>query len=327
MKTLNALSRTATLAFAGTVLAFAASAQQTYPERPVRLIVGVPAGQSTDILTRVLANKVAEYVKQAVVVDNKPGAGGIIALEAAKGAAPDGYTLVMATGSTMAINPALYRKLPYDPVADFEPIVAVLSAPLFLFTSPSTPIASARELPAFVRARGSQVSYGSTGNGGTQHIAMEMLKKMAKLEMTHVPYKGAPPMVTDVIGGQVQFGFDAGASILPLAKDGRVKLLGISSAQRSTTAPEVPTIAEQGFPGFAAVAWAAMYAPKGAPAYVMETMNAAFNRALKDPAVIAELRSRGAEVIGGTPAELRSFQQGEISRWGEAVKASGAKVD
>lgn len=187
---------------------------------------------------------------------------------ALKSAAPDGYTIVMTTGANMAINPSLYRKLPYDSVADFEPIVTVVSSPLFMFTASATKIASARDIPAYVSANGAQVAYGSNGNGGTPHIAMEMFKKAANLDMLHVPYKGTPPLITDVIGGQVVFAFDAGPSILPLVRDGRVKLLGVSSAQRTIVAPDMPTLAEQGFSGFSAVTWAAVYAPKGTPALI-----------------------------------------------------------
>ena len=319
--------RSVATAIVATVVAFGAMAQSSYPDRPVRIIVGAPAGQSTDIMARLLGAKVSEYVKQPIIIDNKPGAAGIIGLEAAKSAAPDGYTLVMATGANMAINPSLYRKLPYDSVADFEPIVTVVSSPLFLFTATATAIASAREIPAYVRTRGGQVAYGSNGNGGTPHIAMEMFKKAANVDMLHIPYKGTPPLVADVLGGQVVFAFDAGPSLLPLVRDGRVKLLGVSSPQRTFVAPDVPTLAEQGFAGFSATTWAAVYAPKGTPAKVVETMNAAFNRALKDPAIVADLKTRGAQTVGGTAVELRNFQQAEIVRWGEAVRASGAKVD
>ncbi len=327
MRTIRSISRSVATAVIATALAFGAAAQSAYPERPVRLIAGVPAGQSTDIIARLLGAKVSEYLNQPIVVDNKAGAGGIIGLEAAKSAPPDGYTIAIATGANMAINPALYRKLPYDSTLDFEPIVTIVSSPLFLFTATGTKVASARDIPAYIRANGGQVAYGSNGNGGTPHIAMEMFKKAANIDMLHVPYKGTPPLITDVIGGQVVFAFDAGPSILPLVRDGRVKLLGVSSSQRTSVAPEVPTLAEQGFSGFSAVTWAAVYAPKGTPAHVVEILNTAFNRALKDPHVVAELKMRGAQPVGGTAAELRTFQQSEMQRWGEAVRASGAKVD
>jgi len=289
--------------------------------------VGVPAGQSTDIIARLLASRAGEILKQSIVVDNRPGAGGIISHEAAKAAPPDGYTLLIASGSTMAINPALYKKLPYDPVADFEPVVGLISAPLFLFTSTSTPVHSVRDMVKYVKSSANPIAYGSTGNGGTQHIAMEMLKKQASIDMIHVPYKGGPPMVTDVIGGQVQFGFDAALSILPMAAAGQVRLLGISSAQRSPVAPDIPTIAEQGLAGYSAVTWAALFAPKHTPAPVVEKLNATFNMVLKDPAVMAELNRRGGQAAGGTAFQLSSFLRSELSRWGDAVRASGARVD
>lgn len=327
MRRLANLTRCAVLGAALAVLSGYAPAQGAYPNRPIRLIVGVPAGQSTDIIARLLASKVGAILGQSFVVDNRPGAGGIISQEAAKSALADGYTLVMASGATMAINPALYRKLPYDPVADFEPIVGLISAPLFLFTSPSTPVTSTRYLVNYVKSSSAPVAYGSTGNGGTQHIAMEMLKKQAGIDMIHVPYKGAPPMVTDVIGGQVMFGFDAAPSILPMAAAGQVKLLGISSARRSPVAPDVPTIAEQGLSGYSAETWAALFAPKRTPGPIVDKLNATFNEVLKDPAVKAELIRRGAQATGGTPAELKHFVAAELVRWRDAVRASGARVD
>jgi len=229
----------------------------TYPNRPIRLVVGFPAGQSLDIGARAIAIRLTTELGQSVIVDNKPGATGIIAHEFVKAAVPDGYTLLMASGATLAINPGLYRKLPYDPIKDYTPIVLVNSSPMYLVTSPSVPVQNVQEMLAYVRARPGQLAYASGGSGLTQHIAMEMLKKDAALDILHVPYKGSPAAVTDLIAGRVQFAFDSAPSILPHADSGRVRLLGISSLTRSSRRPDVMTIAEQGVPGFQALTWAA----------------------------------------------------------------------
>jgi tripartite-type tricarboxylate transporter receptor subunit TctC len=276
---------------------FGGAAAQTYPDRPVRLVVGFPAGQATDIVARRIAQKMSEDLKQNVFVDNRPGAGGAISHQAVKTAVPDGYTLLMGSTATLAINPTLYRKLPYDPLKDFEPIATMTAGPLFLFAPPSTPVNNLQEMIAYVKAQPGKVSYGSPGNGTTAHIAMEMLKKAAGgIEMLHVPYKGAPAMITDVIGGQVQFAFDAAASVVPHAKAGRVKLLGVTSLQRSDALPDVPTLAEQGLAGFEAMTWAGMLAPKGTPAAIVDKLNGAVNKALKDPDVATSIGTTGSSV-------------------------------
>ena len=305
---------------------FAAPAQ-TYPERPIRMIVGFPPGNSTDSVARLIAQKMGEELKQTVFVDNRVGAAGIISHEAVKNSPPDGYTLLMGSSATLAINPTLYRKLPYDPLRDFEPVVTVSKGPLYLVASNTTPVKNFKEFVAYVKGNPGKATYGTGGNGTTQHIAMEMLKKALDLDILHVPYKGSPQMITDIIGGQINFAFDSGPSIVPHVKDGRVRALAVSATQRTLVQPDVPTVAEQGVPGFEAVAWLAIVAPRGTPAAVVQRLNAAANVALKSPEVIAQTNLTGGTLIGGTVTELSAYMRSELARWGKAVKDSGAQVD
>ena len=300
---------------------------QAYPDHAIRIVVGFPPGQTTDATARSLAAKMSETLQQAVYVDNKPGAGGSLAAEAVKNAAPDGYTLLLSSTATLAINPSLYRKLSYDPIKDFEPVARIAGSPLALFTATSTPVSNLQETLSFIKAKGGRASYGSPGNGTTAHIAMEMLKQDTGADITHVPYKGSPAMINDIVAGRVEFAFDATGSIVPFSKGGRIKLLGVTSAKRLPSVPSVPTIAEQGVPGYEVLAWTGMLAPKGTPASVIQKLNAAVNKALKDPEILAQYELTGTIAAGGTPAEFSQFLQSEVARWGKAVKASGAHID
>jgi tripartite-type tricarboxylate transporter receptor subunit TctC len=315
---------------AGGSLASAATtarAQTAYPDRPVRLVVGFPPGQSIDIGARVIASHLSADLGQPVVVDNKPGASGIISHEAVKIAPPDGYTLLMGSGASLAINPGLYRKLPYAPLNDFTAIALINWSPMFLVANKDVPVHNLQEMIEYVQASRGQVSYGSGGSGLTQHIAMEMLKKEAKLDLLHVPYRGSPAVVTDLLAGRVSFAFDTSTSILPHAREGRVRLLAVSSPERSAQAPDVPTLAESGLPGFAALTWAGLVGPAEMPEPIVGRLNAAVNRALKEPEVVKHYRNAGSTIGGGSPDEFRTFMAAEIKRWGEAVAASGAQVD
>lgn len=316
-------------ALAGGPVLAAAPAQErpAYPSRPVRIVVGFPAGQSLDIGARVIANRLTEELGQAVFVDNRPGASGILSHEAVKTAAPDGHTLLMGSGASLAINPGLYRSLPYDPLRDFAPIALINSSPMFLAVSAGVPVRTLQEMITYVQARPGQVSYGSSGSGTTQHIAMEMLKREAGLDLLHVPYRGAPAMVTDLIAGRVDLAFDTSTSILPHAAGGRVRLIAVTSQERSPRLPDVPTVAESGMPGFLALTWAGLVGPAGLPTTVVDRVNAAVNRALTRPEVVAHYAATGSTIAGGTPAEFRAFLEAEIGRWGAAVLASGAQVD
>ncbi|MGJ7610198.1 MULTISPECIES: Bug family tripartite tricarboxylate transporter substrate binding protein [unclassified Variovorax] len=318
---LSALAASSLATFDGT--AFAGD----YPDRAIKLIVGFPAGQSTDTSARRVAQSMSETLKQAVYVDNRPGAAGIISHEAVKNASPDGYTLLMGSTGTLAINPWLYQKLPYDPIKDFEPVASVSASPLVLFTSADSPVNDLKQLIALAKSRPGKVSYGSSGNGTTGHIAMEMLKKEAGIDLLHVPYKGSPPMITDVIGGQVNVAFDTAGAVLPMVRGGRIKMLGIATLKRFQTAPSVPTLAEQGLTGFEAMPWSAILAPKGTPAAVVQRLNAAVDTALKNPAVLEQFVSTGSYALGGSPSQLQSYLAQQHALWGKAVVASGARVD
>jgi tripartite-type tricarboxylate transporter receptor subunit TctC len=301
--------------------------ESSYPSRPIRMVVGFPSGQAIDGVARFFAQKLGEELKQSIIVDNRAGASGIIAHEHVKNSLPDGYTLLITSGATMAINPALFKKLSYDPLKDFTSVILTNTTPMFLAVNPSVPVVTFPEMMTYVKARPGKLAYGSGGSGLTQHIAMEMLKKEAGVDLLHVPYKGSPAMVTDLIGGQVQFAFDTSTSILPHAANGRVKLLGVTSLTRSAAAPNVPTLAEQGLPGFEALTWAGLVAPAGTPQAIVEKVNSAMNRVLKTPATATYLAGIGATVSGGTAADFDRFIRKELVRWGKAVKDSGAQVD
>ncbi len=298
-----------------------------YPDRPIRLIVGFPAGQSTDTSARRIAQSMSQTLGQSVFVDNRPGAAGIISHGAVKNAPADGYTLLMGSTGTLTINPWLYKNLPYDPIKDFEPVASVSASPLVLFTSVDSPIKDLSQLIAMAKSRPGKVSYGSSGNGTTGHIAMEMLKMEAGIDLLHVPYKGSPPMVTDVISGQISVAFDTAGAVLVMAKGGRIKLLGVATLKRFEAAPELPTLAEQGLSGFEAMPWSAILAPKGTPALIVQRLNVAVNAALKDPAILDLFISTGSYALGGPPSQLQSYLAQEHARWGKAVGASGARVD
>jgi tripartite-type tricarboxylate transporter receptor subunit TctC len=304
-----------------------AHAQADYPAKSVRIIIGTPPGDSADANARSLATQLARQTGQPFFVDNKPGAHGIIAAESAKNAAPDGYTLLLSTGGPMAINPSLYKKLPYAPLKSFEPVVPLSTGPLYLVVNNELPVKNLKELVAYAKARPGKMSYGSGGSGTTQHLAMETLKKSMGLDILHVPYKGSPAVLQDLIGGQIQLAFDAGASILPQIRNGKVRLIGVASDARSPLTPDMPTLTEQGVPAFRAVVWSGLFVPAGTPAPVIARLNALVNQALRDPAFAAQMRAQGGEPAGGGSAEFRIFLEAEIGRWAKAVADSGATID
>ena len=298
-----------------------------YPERTIKMVIGFPAGQSSDVVARYYAQKLSEELGQTVYVENRPGATGIIAHEYVKNAAPDGYTILMTSGAPLAISPALYKNISYDSAKDFSPIILTNTTPMFLATAVETPVNNYAEMAAYLKERPGKVNYGSGGNGVTTHIVMEMLKEAGGLDLTHIPYKGAPAMMTDLIAGRVTFGFETSTAVLPQASGGRLKLLGVTSAERSSAAPDVPTLAEQGVEGFDVVTWAGIVAPAGVPEPIVTRLNTALQKVLARDDVVAYLKSIGGEPAGGTPQDFGTFINSELATWGAAVKASGARLD
>lgn len=296
--------------------------------KPIVYVVPFTPGGSTDIVGRTLAQKLGESLKQSMVVENKPGqAGGIGAAYVAK-AAPDGYTLFGGTISTHAINASLYKKLPYDPMKDFEPVSLVARLPNVLIVNSQLGVNSVAELVALLKKDESKRSFASSGAGTSTHLAGEMFADLIGVKLTHVPYKGTPPAMTDVAAGLVPFMFDQVTAALPLVKSGKLKLLAVTTGKRIALVPELPTMIESGIPGFEMSSWQAVYAPKGAPKPIVQRLNAEIVKALKQPDVQARLSDQLAmEIVGSTPEELREHMAREIPRWAELVQKSGATAD
>jgi tripartite-type tricarboxylate transporter receptor subunit TctC len=313
-------------------LALAASglpalAQADYPNKPVKVLTGFPPGQATDVLGRAVAQKLHEALGQQFFVDNKPGAAGIIATQAAMAAPADGYTLLLTSSGPLAVNPGLYSKLPYDPVKDFVPVAALAMVPLVMVTTPTFAPTTVKDFVALAKAKPGAINYASGGNGVTNHLVMEMFRSTAGIQLTHVPYKGGPPALTDLMGGQVNVMFETTVAALPFVKQGRLRALAVSSIKRSSAAPEVPTLNELGYTGFNGVPWVAIVAPAGTPAPIVAKLNAEINKALSSKEVREYFIAQGAEPMPMGTDEFGSFIKTEIGKWTKAVKDSGAKVE
>jgi tripartite-type tricarboxylate transporter receptor subunit TctC len=300
---------------------------QTYPDKPIRLVVPFPAGGTTDILARAVGQKLGEHLGQQVVVDNKPGAGGNIGSDIVAKSAPDGYTLVMGTVGTHAINASLYKKMPYDHIKDFVPVSLVALVPNILVAHPSVPVNSVKDLIAYAKANPGKLNFASSGNGTSIHLSGELFKTAAGVEMTHVPYKGSAPAVTDLLGGQVQLMFDNMPSALPHVKAGKLKALGVTTAKRFPAAPDIPTIAEAGVPGYEASSWFGVLAPAGTPKEIVNKLSSEIAKILQTPEIKERLLSQGAEPVGNTPDQFAAFIKAETAKWAKVVKESGATVD
>ncbi|HYG53962.1 MAG TPA: tripartite tricarboxylate transporter substrate binding protein [Burkholderiales bacterium] len=300
---------------------------QSWPSKPLRYIVPFAPAGTTDILGRMVAAGLSNALGQPVVVENKPGqAGSIGAAECAK-AAPDGYTLCGGTISSHAINASLYSKLPYDPIKDFQPITMLATLPNMLIVHPSLNVNNVNDLVAYLKANPNKLSFGSAGNGTSQHISGEMFKIMTATQMQHIPYKGSGPMIPDLIAGQIQLSFENITTAYPQVKAGKLKALAVTSSKRSFVAPEVPTMAEAGLSGYDISSWQAMYAPAGVPKDIVSRVHAEVVKTLKNPENAKKLQDLGLEPGGITPDELAAHMKAEIPRLGKIVKASGAKVD
>jgi tripartite-type tricarboxylate transporter receptor subunit TctC len=308
--------------------AFAACATaQDYPSRPIRLIVPFPGGSTPDVVGRALGQKLAEAWGQPVVAENKTGAGGNIGTAEAAKAAPDGYTLVIGINGPIAVNKALYASLPYDPQKDLKPISLLAIGAQMLAVHPSVPAADLKQFADYARANPGKLSYGSVGAGSGSHLTMELLKSQAKLDIVHIPYRGFPPVVQDLVSGQIHATFAIIPAVLPQVKAGRLKGLAVTSEQRSPLAPEVPTVAEQGFPRFDATVWIGLLAPAGLPDAVFKKLAAETQRARADAGLRARLGSLGFEVVGGSPEHFERFIRAETEKWTAVVKQVGAKVE
>ena len=303
------------------------SAQEKYPNRPVKIVLGFPPGQATDTVARAIAQKLGESTGQTFIVENRPGAAGIIGTDLVAKSAPDGYTLVMGSSGVMAVNPGLYSKLPYDPVKDFAPITVVVSVPLFIVANPSFPPNTVKELVAFAKANPGKVNYASGGSGVTNHLAMELFKSVTGADMVHVPYKGGPPALTDLIAGQVNVMFETGPGAIPHVKSGKLKAIAVGGLKRSAALPNLPTVAESGYPGFEAVAWIGISAPAGTPKEIITKLNTEIVKIANMPDIKERFLGLGADTVGNTPDEFAVYLKSEIAKWGKVVKDSGAKVD
>ncbi|HWI13434.1 MAG TPA: tripartite tricarboxylate transporter substrate binding protein [Burkholderiales bacterium] len=299
---------------------------QHYPAKPVRLIVPYPPGGGTDTLARVVSQKLSETLGQQVIMDNRPGAGANIGMELAARSSPDGYTLVLATISN-AISASLYSKLNYDLVRDFSPVTLLATTPHLLAVHPSLPVRSVKDLIALAKARPGQLVYSSAGSGTPTHLAGELFDHMAGVKMTHVPYKGGGPSVIALVGGEVTASFATMPSVLPHMKSGKLRGVAVTTAQRSTSAPDLPTIAESGLPGFEMGSWYGLMAPAGTPAAVVGQLNAEAIKVLRLPDVKQRLDLSGFEALTSTPEEYAAYTRAEIDKWAKIVKASGARAE
>ena len=307
------------------VLAFAhPAAAETYPGRPVTIVAPYAAGGGADLIARLMAQKLGERLHQSFVVENRLGAGGVIAASSVAKATPDGYTLFMGASTQLAIQVTLHKTLPYDPAVDFVPIALVASVPFVLIVNPSLPVHSVTELIALARQKPGQLSFGSSGVGGPPHLFTELLKTMTGIEMTHIPYKGTAQAMTDVVAGHVPIIFSDLAPAIPLLKDGRLRALGISSAVRFAGMPDIPPLAEVGVPGFDAVSWLALVAPAATPAEIVDKLHAEVKAIMAEPAVQQKFIDLGnIPLVSPPPDELRRYVKSEIVRWGKVVEKAG----
>ncbi len=303
------------------------STAQTYPDRPVRIVVPFPAGGSNDVLARILAQSLSEDLGQQFIVENRAGAGGNTGAESVARASADGYTLLLTAPGPLAINPALYGKLPFDPEKDFAPIALVASVPIVLMVHPGVAANNVKELIALAKKEPGKINYASSGVGSTNHLAGELLKSMAHIDIVHVPYRGAAPAMNDLLGGHVPMMFDNMPAALPQVKAGTVRALAVAGAKRAASLPDVPTVAESGLPGFDAEAWFGLVAPSQTPAPVLTRLTAAVEKALKNPALVAHYRELGAEPGALSGAKFGVMLKIETKKWTEVIQSSGAKAN
>lgn len=302
-------------------------AAQSYPDRPIRVVVGVPAGGTPDVMARTVTTGMSRILGQPLVMDNRGGAGGMIGTEVAAKAAPDGYTLLVSSPGPLTILPHMQKQIAYDPKRDFVPVGLIASNPFLLITHPSVPAKTIKELIALAKAQPGKLNYASAGNGAANHLAMELFRSMAGVNITHVPYKGAPQAVSDVLAGHMNMMFNSIPPVLAHIKAERFRALGVGSSKRSPQLPDVPTITEAGVPGYEAITWFGLLAPAKTPKPILTRISDAFGKVISAPELRAQLESQGAEPGSGSAAEFAALIQREYERYARVVKTSGAKID
>ncbi len=304
----------------------AATAQDGYPNKPLTMVVPFSAGGTTDILARIVGQALGQELGQTIIIENKPGAGGNIGAQQAARAKADGYTLFMGTVGTHAINQALYKKLPYDPIKDFTPLSRVANVPNLLVAHPSRPYKTVKEMIEYGKKHPNEITYGSPGSGASPHVSGALFQSMTGVELTHVPYKGSAPAISDLLGNQIAVMFDNMPSAIQHVRSGKLRPIAVTTAKRSPELPDVPTIAEAGVPGYEATSWFGLWSVAGTPQPVLDKLHASLTKVLKDPAVSKKIADQGGEVVIETPAQFDAFIKSEAAKWGKVVKESGAEV-
>ena len=308
-------------------LTAATAMAQQYPSKPIVLVVPFAPGGTSELISRLVAQKLTERLGQQVVVENRPGAAGNIAMEQVARAAPDGHTLILGHIGTLAVNPAMFPKLPYDAIKDFAPVSLIAAVPNIVTVNPAVPAKTLKEFLDLARAKPGSINYGSAGNGSAGHLAMEYLKRIAKTDMVHVPYKGTGPMLTDLLAGQTQATFTGSSPLIPHIKSGKLRALAVGSAVRIPSLPEVPTVAESGFAGFETAQWYGIIAPAKTPPAIIQKLSVEIAQVMKQPDVIARLSGDGTVMIGSTPNEFAAYISKEMKRWGEVVHDANIKAE
>ncbi|MDH1673482.1 Bug family tripartite tricarboxylate transporter substrate binding protein [Comamonas aquatica] len=303
-----------------------AVAQDGYPNKPLTMVVPFSAGGTTDILARIVGQALGQELGQTIIIENKPGAGGNIGAQQAARAKADGYTLFMGTVGTHAINQALYKKLPYDPIKDFTPLSRVANVPNLLVAHPSRPYKTVKEMIEYGKKHPNEITYGSPGSGASPHVSGALFQSMTGVELTHVPYKGSAPAISDLLGNQIAVMFDNMPSAIQHVRSGKLRPIAVTTAKRSPELPDVPTIAEAGVPGYEATSWFGLWSVAGTPQPVLDKLHASLTKVLKDPAVSKKIADQGGEVVIETPAQFDAFIKSEAAKWGKVVKESGAEV-
>ena len=309
------------------ILAMGTAFAQPYPNKPIKIVLGFPPGGATDILSREFAARLGDELKQQVIIENKPGAGGTIGADLVAKAPADGYTLTIGTSSNHAIAPSLYKKLPYDPIKDFAPITMLAVSQNVVVISPGIPVNNIKELVAYAKANPATMNFGSSGNGTISHLTGEMFNTLNGTQITHIPYKGSAFVFPDLISGQISMMFDSIISIAPLVKSGKAKALAVTGANRSRLMPDLPTVAESGYPGFESSNWFGFFAPAATPKNVITRLHAVAIKVLASPDLQARFANQGAEVVANRAEEAAAMLKADIAKWADVAKRSGAKID